>query len=75
MRRCIGASFAVLEMSTILRRVARALRLEAAGDGPELITRRAIIFAPSRGGEVIASRASGGQVAQDVEPVLQADRP
>ena len=55
MRRCIGASFAVLEMSTILRTVARELRLEPAGDGPELISRRAIVFAPSRGGEVVVS--------------------
>src|SRR4051794_40958428 len=75
MRRCIGASFAVLEMSTILRTVARELRLEPAGDGPELITRRAIVFAPSRGGEVLVSSAAGGQIAEDLEPVLQADRP
>jgi cytochrome P450 family 135 len=74
MRRCIGASFAVLEMSTILRTVARELRLEPAGAGPELISRRAIVFAPSRGGEVVVS-AGRGQVAEDVEPVLQADRP
>ena len=57
MRRCIGASFAVLEMSTILRTVARELRLEPAGDGPELISRRAIVFAPSRGGEVVVASA------------------
>ena len=69
MRRCIGASFAVLEMSTILRTVARAMRLSPAGDGPELITRRAIVFAPSRGGEVVVS-AGRGQIAEDVEPVL-----
>jgi cytochrome P450 len=75
MRRCIGASFAVLEMSTILRTVARELRLEPAGPGPELISRRAIVFAPSRGGEVLVSPSSAGRVAEDVEPVLQADRP
>jgi cytochrome P450 family 135 len=55
MRRCIGASFAVLEMSTILQTVARELRLAPAGGGPELISRRAIVFAPSRGGEVVVS--------------------
>jgi hypothetical protein len=42
-------------MSTILRTVARAMRLEPAGPGPELISRRAIVFAPSRGGEVVVS--------------------
>jgi cytochrome P450 len=57
MRRCIGASFAVLEMSTVLRTVARAMRLEPAGPGPELIARRAIFFAPSRGGEVRPTRS------------------
>lgn len=67
MRRCIGASFAVLEMSTILRTVARGMRLEPAGPGPELIARRAIFFAPSRGGLVSARL---GQLAEDVEPVL-----
>ncbi|MEA2421796.1 MAG: cytochrome family [Thermoleophilaceae bacterium] len=55
MRRCIGASFAVLEMSTILRTVARGMRLEPAGGGPELIARRAIFLAPNRGGEVVVS--------------------
>jgi cytochrome P450 len=54
MRRCIGASFAVLEMTTILRSVAQAVRLApAGGDAHELIARRAIFFAPSRGSEVV----------------------
>ncbi len=68
MRRCIGASFAVLEMSTVLRTVASGLRLEPAGPGPELIARRAIFLAPSRGGLV---RALGsGELAEHVEAVL-----
>jgi hypothetical protein len=34
------------------------------------------VFAPSRGGEVVVSPGgSGRRVAEDVEPVLQADRP
>jgi cytochrome P450 len=56
MRRCIGASFAVLEMSTVLRTVARRLRLGPNGPTPERITRRAIVLAPSRGGEVVVGR-------------------
>ena len=55
MRRCIGASFAVLEMSTVLRTVADRVKLSPSGDGPELIRRRAIVLAPSRGGEVLVS--------------------
>jgi cytochrome P450 family 135 len=53
MRRCIGASFAVLEMSTVLRTVARKMRLAPAAADHELIKRRAIVLAPSRGGEVV----------------------
>jgi cytochrome P450 len=56
MRRCIGASFAVLEMSTVLRTVARRLRLTPSGPAHERITRRAIVLAPSRGGEVVVGR-------------------
>lgn len=53
MRRCIGASFAVLEMTTILQAVARAVRLTpAGGEAHERIARRAIFLAPSRGGRV-----------------------
>jgi cytochrome P450 family 135 len=53
MRRCIGASFAQLEMATILRTVAQSMRLSPAAAEGELISRRAIVFAPSRGAEVV----------------------
>jgi cytochrome P450 len=55
MRRCIGASFAVLEMSTVLRTVAAGLKLEPTAAEHELIARRAIFFAPSRGGSVVVA--------------------
>jgi cytochrome P450 len=55
MRRCIGASFAVLEMSAVLRTVARGLRLAPASPEPERVSRRAIVFAPSRGGSVVVA--------------------
>src|SRR4051812_28436658 len=57
MRRCIGASFAVLEMSTVLRTVAGRMRLAPHGPTPERIPRRAIVLAPSRGGEVVVAPA------------------
>jgi cytochrome P450 len=58
MRRCIGASFAVLEMSTVLRTVAKRLKLTPpSGSAPELIARRAIVLAPSRGGEVVVGQS------------------
>jgi hypothetical protein len=41
-------------MTTILRTVAQAVRLSpSGGDAHELIARRAIFFAPSRGSEVV----------------------
>jgi cytochrome P450 len=52
-RRCIGASFAVLEMSTVLRAVAAKLSLAPSAQAPERIRRRAIILAPERGGSVV----------------------
>ena len=48
-RRCLGASFALLEMTEVLRVVARGPRLAPAGDGAhEPVRRRAITLAPGR---------------------------
>ncbi|HEX6459887.1 MAG TPA: cytochrome P450 [Thermoleophilaceae bacterium] len=55
-RRCIGASFAVVEMKTVLSAVARSVDLRAARTEPERVVRRAITLTPNRGAEVIASR-------------------
>jgi hypothetical protein len=42
----------------VLRTVAKRLKLTPpSGSAPELITRRAIVLAPSRGGEVVVGRA------------------
>jgi len=50
-RRCIGASFAQMEMAVVLRELLRAVRLEP-GTGPaEATVRRAITAVPGRGGE------------------------
>jgi cytochrome P450 len=55
-RRCLGASFALLEMKVVLREVVARLRLRPADPRPERITRRAITLVPERGGEVVAER-------------------
>src|SRR4051794_3429133 len=57
MRRCIGASFAITEMKTVLREVVATVRLRAADPAPERVTRRAITWTPSRGATVIAAAA------------------
>jgi cytochrome P450 family 135 len=56
-RRCLGASFALLEMRVVLRELVRRLELRAADSPPERIARRAITLVPERGGEVVVERA------------------
>jgi cytochrome P450 family 135 len=55
-RRCLGASFAQFEMKVVLRALVSRLDLRAARPRPERRVRRAIIFAPERGGEIVATR-------------------
>jgi cytochrome P450 len=58
-RRCLGASFAQLEMRIVLQTLAQTLDLRAADTQPERIIRRAIALSPARGGEIVAqARAS-----------------
>jgi cytochrome P450 len=57
-RRCLGASFALFEMRIVLREALRVIRLQTdAGRRPEGVTRRAITFAPTRGGRVAVEPA------------------
>jgi cytochrome P450 len=56
-RRCLGASFALFEMKTVLRAVAAGVeRLTPERPGPERVTRRAVTLVPARGARVIAAR-------------------
>jgi cytochrome P450 len=50
-RRCLGASFAQMELEVVLRRIAERVALAPVGD-PEPVRRRAIALVPARGGEV-----------------------
>jgi len=57
-RRCLGASFAMFEMKAVLRAALGSVRLrEAPGLRSEGTTRRAITFAPTRGGRVTVDAA------------------
>jgi cytochrome P450 len=58
LRRCLGGSFALLEMKTVLREVMRARTLRPAEPGPERMRRRAVTWAPARGARVVAGRLS-----------------
>ena len=52
-RRCIGASFATLEMKIVMRAVLSAYRIEASTRGPELTRRRSITVSPRLGATVL----------------------
>jgi hypothetical protein len=52
-RRCIGASFALLEMKVVLRAVFERCELTPVGAKPEVARRRSITISPSRGAQVV----------------------
>ena len=54
-RRCVGASFAIFEMKTVLQTVAGRVWLSPADAEPERVVRRAITLTPNRGAEVLAA--------------------
>jgi cytochrome P450 len=51
-RRCLGASFAMLEMKLVIPAVLRARELRASASGPELARRRNITVCPAAGARV-----------------------
>src|SRR5262249_21975284 len=55
-RRCIGASFALLEMDVVLRTMLRQFELVPTTDGPEPQSFRGVAFAPARGGIAVVRR-------------------
>jgi hypothetical protein len=52
-RRCLGASFAMLEMRTVLRAVLTRCELRPAGAKPEAARRRSITISPADGARVV----------------------
>jgi cytochrome P450 len=48
-RRCLGASFAMLELQTVLEEVASTVALRAPDPEPERVWRRGIVLVPARG--------------------------
>jgi cytochrome P450 family 135 len=58
-RRCLGASFALLEMRIVIETVLRHLELRPAERRDERIVRRAFTLSPKRGARVVAQRRAG----------------
>jgi cytochrome P450 family 135 len=71
-RRCLGASFAQFEMKVVLRELVSRLDLRAARPRGERRVRRAIIFAPERGGEIVATRRERGESPAAATPAAAA---
>jgi cytochrome P450 len=72
-RRCIGASFAMMEMRTILRTVLERVRLRAPSAKAERMKVHHITLVPARGGRVIVTggrSARGAEGAEVHRPVL-----
>jgi cytochrome P450 family 135 len=53
-RRCVGASFAMLELEVVLEEVAAHLALRAPSPEPERVWRRGIVLVPARGALAVA---------------------
>jgi cytochrome P450 len=60
-RRCLGASFALLEMKLVLRAVLGRFELQRASATPEVTRRRGITFSPSGESRVILRARGAGQ--------------
>jgi cytochrome P450 family 135 len=60
-RRCLGASFAQFEIKVVLRELVARLDIRPARSRPERRVRRAIVFAPERGGELVVERRAGAR--------------
>jgi cytochrome P450 len=54
-RRCLGASFALLEMKQVLGALVERLDIQPSQPKSERVRRRQITLAPSRGGEVVVA--------------------
>jgi len=65
-RRCIGASFAQVEMKTVLREVLRRVRLRARSQRPERGVVRHVTVVPGRGARAIVTERLAVQPAAEL---------
>jgi cytochrome P450 len=62
-RRCLGASFAILEMKVVLKALLGGCELRDSGDGVEVAQRRNITVRPVRGARVVVKERERATVA------------
>ena len=58
-RRCIGAAFATMEMSVVLRTLLRDFTLEPTTEADERWHSRGVAYAPAKGGRAVVRRRGG----------------
>jgi cytochrome P450 len=68
-RRCIGASFATLEMKIVLRAALTAYSIEPAANGAELTRRRSITLSPKLGAPAVLRERGSVRAPRPAEPV------
>lgn len=66
MRRCLGASFALLEMRIVLTTILRSTVLRSASGEPEQMRRRAIVLAPKHGVRAVLVERKVGESIEAV---------
>ena len=71
-RRCLGASFALLEMKLVLRAVLESCELRGAGERAETTRRRSITISPARGGQVILHQRPTSDAPSAAAPAARA---
>jgi cytochrome P450 family 135 len=71
-RRCLGATFALFEMKTVLRVIAREAALRPARQESERIARRVITLVPGRGAEVVMEPRHSRAHLESATPVKAA---
>lgn len=68
MMRCIGASFATMEMDVTLRTMLREFRLEPTNAPDERIHTRGVTVAPGRGGRIVVYRRNAAPTSDTGAP-------
>ena len=74
-RRCIGASFAHMEMNVVLRTLLRDFTLEPTSGPGERWHSRGIAYCPAKGGRAVVRRRPVGQRSRDGDHVAAAEIP
>jgi cytochrome P450 len=70
-RRCIGASFAHLEMNVVLRTLLRDFELEPTTDADERWHNRGVAYAPAKGGRAVVHRRRVSPSVKEAEHAVE----